>query len=197
MRPREQGEFHQLLCNVHHASSQVRGFHTVIVVKFRERLWYARLIGNGDHPHPASQKAEGVDRIERLRASGYFGNSQRPPLSRSHASRRQGDPVDLALHEAGDCAVLFGGDPDLPFGPVREVSEFQDLFVFFVVRDVVRWEAGGVVDAAVATEFFQQSASEQRSICVSCQRQAIPSFQANLANSKHKSLENERGRSDP
>lgn len=60
----EQRELEQLLHHIDHPVVVGRGLHTASLIKLLVSLGHGRLVGDGHHPHPATQHAQLVDRIK-------------------------------------------------------------------------------------------------------------------------------------
>src|SRR3546814_19755621 len=65
---RSHGESHQRLGNIDDAVVIARRQHAARLVELGIGLGDARLVGDGDHSHPAAENAQRVDAIERLRS---------------------------------------------------------------------------------------------------------------------------------
>src|SRR3546814_6649756 len=65
MAAREHGEAHQLFGNIHYPVVIARRQHAAGLVELLIGLGDARLVRNGDHPHPPSEDAQRVDAVER------------------------------------------------------------------------------------------------------------------------------------
>src|SRR3546814_5106822 len=61
MAARQHGEPHQFLGDIDDAVIIARGQHASCVVELGIGLGDARLVGDGDHPHPAAEDAQCVD----------------------------------------------------------------------------------------------------------------------------------------
>src|SRR3546814_18027996 len=96
----------------------------------------ARLVGDGDHSHPAAENAQRVDAIERLRSCRDLHHGKRASLRRAKPLIGERQMVDLRLHDAGDLAMTLGAAPDLAFGPKRMLAQFFDRRM--IVRSDVR-----------------------------------------------------------
>ena len=104
-------------------------FHPAIRIEFLKGLGDGRLVGDGDHPHPAPENAHLVDGIEALRAARDLHDGERAALRRADRADRKRNPVDLRLHDAAHGAVSLGADPDLALRPLRQVPQLPHLGV--------------------------------------------------------------------
>ena len=62
VRSDQQREAHQLLHHVDDAVVVGRGLHPAVGVELLERLGDARLVRDGEHPHPAPEEAQACSR---------------------------------------------------------------------------------------------------------------------------------------
>src|SRR5690606_24206005 len=74
------GELHQLLQHVDDTVVIGRLLHAIVLVKLQPRLRHRRLVGDGEHAHPATKDAQLVDGIERLRAAADLHDRKRLAL---------------------------------------------------------------------------------------------------------------------
>ncbi|MNX55154.1 hypothetical protein D3C86_859050 [compost metagenome] len=93
----QDGEAHQFLHHIDDAVVVTGRRHAAVLVELREGLGHAGLVGDGDHPHPAAQQAQGVDRVETLRAAGDLHDRQGAALGRAHAAHVERQVVDLQI----------------------------------------------------------------------------------------------------
>src|SRR3546814_17528507 len=84
MAAREHGEAHQLFGNIHYPVVIARRQHAAGLVELLIGLGDARLVRNGDHPHPPSEDAPRVDAVERLRSRRAIPHRERPTHPWTH-----------------------------------------------------------------------------------------------------------------
>src|SRR5690606_22991253 len=150
------GELYQFLTDVHDAHVEWRRPHATCLVELRERLGHRRLVGDGEHAHPAPEDAHLIDRVEALAAAGHFHDRQRLALGRANTAQCQGDPVDLRLHHAGHGAMALRADPDHSLRPLGQLSQFPHLGM--VCCGIVRQrQTRGTEGTHLATVPAQQS----------------------------------------
>src|SRR3546814_15849532 len=111
MAAREHGESHQLFGNIHYPGVIARRQHAAGLVELLIGLGDARLVRNGDHPHPPSEDAQRVDAVERLRSRRDRHHRERatlpwtPPLISSRTL------IHLRLQFAGNMPLDYATEP--------------------------------------------------------------------------------------
>mmetsp|Transcript_50322 Transcript_50322/g.163956 ORF Transcript_50322/g.163956 Transcript_50322/m.163956 type:complete len:437 (+) Transcript_50322:997-2307(+) len=144
-----------LLHNVHHPLTERARLHAACLVKFLPRLCHRRLVGGAGHSHPTREPAQLVDGVEGLRAAVHLQHCGGAALRRPHASRVEGEPVDLVLEDAGEGAVHLGRDPHVRLRPERQRAQLLDLWVV-LQRRVAHREALRAEDAHVGAHRLEQ-----------------------------------------
>src|SRR3546814_869960 len=86
MAAREDREANELLHHVDDPVIIAGRAHPAVLAEFLEGHGDTRLVGDGDHPHPAAEQPQCVDRVERLRAAGHLHHREGPPLGRALAA---------------------------------------------------------------------------------------------------------------
>src|SRR3546814_5765975 len=144
MAAREHGEAHQLFGNIHYPVVIARRQHAAGLVELLICLGDARLVRNGDHPHPPSEDAQRVDAVERLRSRRDLHHRERATLRWTQPLISERKMIDLRLHDAGDLAMAFGTAPDLAFGPDGMLPQLLDRRMIVVGDLVGQGKVGGV-----------------------------------------------------
>ena len=119
MGAQEDREAHELLHDIDNPVIVARRLHPACLVELLVGLGDARLVGDGEHPHPAAEHAQSVDGVERLRTGADLHDCKRSALCRAQSLVGKRQVVDLRLHDTGNLAVAFRAAPDLPFRPER------------------------------------------------------------------------------
>src|SRR3546814_19834790 len=88
--------------------------HAARFVELRIGLRDARLVGDGDHSHPAAENAQRVDAIERLRSCRDLHHGKPASLRPATPLIGARQMVAPRLHDAGDLAM--------PLAPTRQRS---------------------------------------------------------------------------
>ena len=112
MRPHHQRKLDKLLHAIHQpipirarqeATPPIPSIPRAVLLlrKLRVRHGHGALVRNRKHAHPATQHAQRVHRVERLRAAAHLGDGQGAALGGAHGAGGEGDPVDLVFEDGG------------------------------------------------------------------------------------------------
>ena len=156
VRPDQQREAHQLLHHVDDAVVVGRGLHPAVGAELLEGLGDARLVRDGEHPHPAPEQAQAVHGVEALRAARDLHDGERAALRRPHRAEAERQVVDLRLHQPGDLAVALGAAPDHALGPDRVLAQLVDRRMVVAGDLVGKRQVRGVEDPHLGAEVAQE-----------------------------------------
>src|SRR5690554_3476526 len=143
------GELHQFLTDIDDTHIEWRRLHASGCIEFGKRLRYGGLVGDGDHPHPSAEDPQLIDCIEALAPARHFHDGQRLSLGGPNTTQRQGNPVDLRLHDAGHRAMPLRTHPEHAFGPLRQIAQLPDLGM--IRLGIIRQGQAGRIERAHVT----------------------------------------------